>query len=554
MVLPLTLLLLVITFGSLSLHQRAMRTMVGERDERATRAAAAAIAEQLNHRAAAVRTLALQAAALNDPEQALAATGFFLPDFDVGLALFNLEGELLAASNDEAWWHSPSLQQQLVASRETNGSRSDFQFLPAFVDPDSGEQVLLVEASAANGLTAVGAFHPATLARRVIEDIFNVEEQTSVFLVGADGQVLYRAGPDLHEDTAASEHPGVLEALRGASGATYLTVTNDEHVVAFSPVLLVNWALVIEEPWRAAADPRLRASELAPLILVPILIVALMGLWFGVRQIVQPLQALERKATALGWGDFAAIEEPVAGINEIQRLQTELIHMAQKVKTAQQSLRGYLGAITTGQEEERRRLARDLHDDTIQSLIALNQRIQLAQLSANDKTTTTQLLQMQQMAAQIIADLRRLTRDLRPVYLEELGLVPAVEMLARDTSRVLQIPVDFRTEGTEQRLPPQVELALYRVMQEALSNVSRHAQASCADVHLHFATDALTLTVRDNGRGFVVPESPAEMAPSGHFGLLGVQERVEAIGARLIIHSTPGAGTDLEVRLPLIIS
>jgi two-component system sensor histidine kinase UhpB len=270
-------------------------------------------------------------------------------------------------------------------------------------------------------------------------------------------------------------------------------------------------------------------------------------LWFGVRQIVQPLQALERKATALGWGNFAAIEEQVGGINEIQRLQTELIHMAQKVKTAQQSLRGYLSAITTGQEEERRRLARDLHDDTIQSLIALNQRIQLAQLAAKDETTTTQLLEMQQMAAQTIADLRRLTRDLRPVYLEELGLVPAVEMLARDTSNVLQIPVDFRVEGTERRLSPQVELALYRVVQEALSNVARHAQASCAEVQLYFTANTVKLTVRDDGRGFVVPESPAEMAPSGHFGLLGVQERVEALGARLTIRSAPGSGTRLEV-------
>ena len=554
MVLPLTLLLLIITFGSLNLHQRAMRTMVGERDERATRAAAAAITEQLNHRAAAVHTLALQAATLGSPQQALANSAFFLPDFEGGLALFSAQDELLAASQDVGWWQSATVQRQLLAFLATNGRQSEVRFLPAFADPATGEQTVLVAVNAPGGLTAAGAFYPASLARRVIEDIFNVEDQPSVFLVGANGQVLYRAGPNLHEDMDASEHPGVLEALRGVSGATYLAVTNDEHVVAFSPVPVVNWALVVEEPWRIAADPWLRATEMAPLILVPILVIALVGLWFGVRQIIQPLQALEKRATALGWGDFAAIEEPVGGINEIQRLQTELIHMAQKVKTAQQSLRGYLGAITTGQEEERRRLARDLHDDTIQSLIALNQRIQLAQLSAKDETTTTQLLEMQQMAAQTIADLRRLTRDLRPVYLEELGLVPAVEMLARDTSRVLQIPVDFRVEGTERRLPSQVELALYRVMQEALSNVVRHAQASCAEVHLHFATDTVTLTVRDNGRGFVVPESPAEMAPSGHFGLLGVQERVEAIGAWLMIRSTPGAGTHLEVRLPLIIS
>jgi len=282
-----------------------------------------------------------------------------------------------------------------------------------------------------------------------------------------------------------------------------------------------------------------------------VLIVALIGLMFGLRQIVQPLQSLEKKAADLGWGDYEAIEEPVGGINEIQRLQTELIHMAQKVKLAQQSLRGYLGAVTAGQEEERRRLARDLHDDTIQSLIALNQRIQLAQLSAADEPTVPeQLAEMQQMTEQTIADLRRLTQDLRPIYLEDLGLVTALDMLARDTSQTLRIPVEFDVSGRERRLPPDLELAFYRIGQEGLSNVVRHAQASYAELHLTFGTENTTLSVRDDGRGFAVPESPAEMTGSGHFGLLGIQERAEMMGARFLIESTPGEGTTLTISCP----
>jgi signal transduction histidine kinase len=223
--------------------------------------------------------------------------------------------------------------------------------------------------------------------------------------------------------------------------------------------------------------------------------------------------------------------------------------MARKVQLAQQSLRGYLGAVTTGQEEERRRLARDLHDDTIQSLIVLNQQIQLAQMSAPDETTTARLAAMQQMTEQIVADLRRLTRDLRPIYLEDLGLVPALEMLVRDVSQVMGIPVSFTKTGRERRLAFPVELALYRITQEALSNVARHARANKAEVCLQFKDEEVSLTVLDDGIGFIVPESPAEMAPTGHFGLLGVQERAEAIGARLQIKSVPGAGTELIVRL-----
>ncbi len=546
-VLPLTALLLLIAFGSLGLHQRAMRTMVGERDERATRAAAAAITEQIHHRQSAVRSVALQAANAVGPEHALADAAFLLPDFEGGVALFTTDGDLLAASNGlEIWQARPSPTRPRAFS--ANPSAGEAYFLPPFTDPHSGEELALVAATAGD-FTAVGAFSPAAMVRRALADIFGSHDQAAAYVVTASGDILYQTGAPPWSDLPFQERPGVTDALRGESGATYLTVDGDEHVIAFSPITPVGWALVIEEPWRAVSDPLLRTTELAPLILIPVMLIALVALWFGVRQVVQPLQSLERKATELGWGDFAAIEEPVGGINEIRRLQTELIHMARKVELAQQSLRGYLGAVTAGQEEERRRLARDLHDDTIQSLIALNQQIQLAQMSTSDDVSTARLATMQQMAAQIVTDLRRLTRDLRPIYLEDLGLAPALEMLARDMSQAMALPISFETMGRERRLPPDVELALYRIAQEGLSNVARHAQAKKAEVCLHFADKEVCLIVRDDGRGFTAPQSPAEMAPTGHFGLLGVQERAEAIGARLQIKSAVGAGTQLSIHL-----
>jgi signal transduction histidine kinase len=190
-----------------------------------------------------------------------------------------------------------------------------------------------------------------------------------------------------------------------------------------------------------------------------------------------------------------------------------------------------------------------LHDDTIQSLIALNQHIQMAQMSALDEAHVGRLATMQQLVEQIMADLRRLTRDLRPIYLEDLGLVPALQMLARDMSQAMGILVVFETTGRERRLSPDVELALYRIAQEGLSNVARHARAKQAEVCLQFANEDICLTVRDDGKGFVVPESPAEMAPTGHFGLLGIEERAEMIGARLQIKSAADAGTELNVCL-----
>ena len=549
-VLPLTALLLLIAFGSLGLHQRAMRTMVGERDERATRAAAAAITEQINHRLSAIRSVALQAAnGTNGPDHALADAAYLLPDFAGGIALFAADGSLIASSNGPEIWLARTVPERLRTIPGVTAAQDAF-FLPAFVDPVQGEELVLVAATAGD-ITAVGAFSPAALARHALADIFGGNDQATAYLATPEGDILYQTGTPPWADLPVAEHPGVADALRHESGTTYLTIDGEEHVVAFSPIPPVGWALVIEEPWRAVTDPLLRTTELAPLVLIPVLVIALIGLWFGVRQVVQPLQSLEKKATELGWGNFAAITEPVGGINEIQRLQAELVHMAHKVQLAQQSLRGYLGAVTTGQEEERRRLARELHDDTIQSLIALNQQIQLAEMTAQDDDNRKRLTLMQQMAEQTVADLRRLTRDLRPIYLEDLGLVPALEMMARDMGKALDLPILFQTEGASQRLPPNTELALYRIAQEGLSNVARHAQATEAVVSLTFDTEGVCLNIRDDGRGFDVPDSPAEMAPAGHYGLLGIQERAEAIGARLQIQSAAGAGTNLMVSLTL---
>jgi signal transduction histidine kinase len=300
--------------------------------------------------------------------------------------------------------------------------------------------------------------------------------------------------------------------------------------------------------------PTLRTTQVAPLVLVPVLLLTLLALWFGLRWIVRPLQALESKAATLAWGEFDAIDQPVGGITEIRRLQGTLIHMARKVKAAQQSLHSYIGAITSAQEDERRRLARELHDDTIQSLIALKQRVQLAQLATKNGSSEESLTEVVSLAEQTIENVRRQTRALRPIYLEDLGLVTAMEMLARETSQTANLPIEFQRQGIERRMNPNHELALYRMAQEALNNVARHAHAMQAYLDIKFTPQEVTLQITDNGTGFEVPKSPAEFAPAGHFGLLGLYERAELLGARLEIHSSPGEGTRITVILPDLIS
>jgi signal transduction histidine kinase len=245
--------------------------------------------------------------------------------------------------------------------------------------------------------------------------------------VDSERRVLYQQG-DFFPGEEPANHLGVSEALQGKSGASFLQAGGEEHAVAYSPIQPAGWALVIEESWEKVASPMLRTTEYAPLVLIPALLLSLLALWYGTRWIVQPLQRLEARAAELGWGDFAAIEKPVGGITEIRRLQSELVHLAQKVKAAQEGLRGYIGAMTEGQEEERRRLARELHDDTLQSLIALNQRVQLAQITVNgnphSEDLARPLAEIQTLTEKTIQDLRRFTRALRPVYLESQAWPP----------------------------------------------------------------------------------------------------------------------------------
>ncbi|HEX8992464.1 MAG TPA: ATP-binding protein [Anaerolineales bacterium] len=306
-----------------------------------------------------------------------------------------------------------------------------------------------------------------------------------------------------------------------------------------------------QEVAKTATNPALELTLVAPLVLVPPLLFAVAALWFGARQIVRPLQQLELRAAALAGGDFESIKEPVGGISEVRHLQHELTEMSRKVQAAQEGLHDYIGAITAAQEEERMRLAHELHDDTIQAVIALKQRVQLAGRSTMDPGARGVLSELETLAEQTIENLRRLTHALRPIYLEDLGLVAALQMLVREAGQAKSLHLEFRQTGRERRLSSDAELVLYRIAQEALNNVTRHSKAGRAALEVTYGENEVRLEVKDNGVGFAVPSSPTDLAPSGHFGLLGMRERAELIGAQFRVTSQGGQGTEVSVRLPV---
>ncbi len=524
--------------------------MVGERDERAARTAARAISEALSYRANALQILSLRAADGHPPQLILYSSTYLVSDFNAGMAFYSPDGELLTYIGEPALWIEPTKAQEIELRKILAEAGKETRFSSVIPSADGSKPIVLVSiATNPNTPVLVGAFHPTAVAEEILSDLFHEDRAGSVYLITDDGELLFSARSD-PQFTELLEHPGVREALDGGSGTIYTPTEEGEHVIAYSNVEAVGWALILEEPWESVSTPLLNTTLFAPLVFVPVFLLSLVALWFGARKIIQPLQILEGHARELAWGNFDSIESSVGGIDEIQRLQNALIYLAGKVQAAQSGLRGYIGAITTGQEDERQRLARELHDETIQDLIALNQRIHLLQTGADKGGMTDKLDELQQMTTETIGDLRRLIRALRPLYLDDLGLVTALDMLAQETHDSARTSIKLLRLGAERRLPPDVELALYRIAQEALSNIQRHADASQAEIRIEYLLDQVVLEISDNGSGFESPESPAEFAPSGHFGLLGVYERAELIGAKLDILTTPGNGTKIVVSLP----
>jgi PAS domain S-box-containing protein len=231
-------------------------------------------------------------------------------------------------------------------------------------------------------------------------------------------------------------------------------------------------------------------------------------------------------------------------------------HMARDMtdeKRMQDNLRYYLQQITTAQEEERTRIARELHDDTAQALYALNRQVDNFVRSNSNlpPENTTFLKELGEQIRTVLQGLRRFGQDLRPPMLDDLGLVATLRWLQGELKERSGIETDLIVDGPEQRLAPDIELMLFRIVQEALRNIEKHSSASKAEVSVRFGDGEITITVNDNGIGFELPEKIGDLSRSSKLGLLGMEERVRLLGGRLDIKSNLGEGTSVTIEAPI---
>lgn len=234
-------------------------------------------------------------------------------------------------------------------------------------------------------------------------------------------------------------------------------------------------------------------------------------------------------------------------------LAIENARLYEEAQARERYLGEMLHQIVTAQESERQRIARELHDATGQSLtaIALGLRGVESVIASNPTLAQSQLQAIKTYTTDALAELRRIITDLRPSQLDDLGLVAALQWYTQEFEKHYGIATDLQVKGERTRLQAEYETVLFRIVQEALTNVAKHANARQATVTLTIAPTQATVIIRDDGRGFDPEAVLASQNPNVGWGLRGIQERATLLGGTYSIRSRRGEGTVVQVSVPL---
>jgi signal transduction histidine kinase len=274
--------------------------------------------------------------------------------------------------------------------------------------------------------------------------------------------------------------------------------------------------------------------------------------------LTRPIYELVEATSAIAQGDFSHRVRRWAN-DEIGDLEVAFNHMAAELgridelrREREQLRKQLLEGVIAAQEEERRRIARELHDSTSQSLTSLIVGLQMLENSCDFKQVQSQTQQLRQTVRQTLDEVHSLAVQLRPPVLDDLGLHAALSRYVQEFQGRFHVPVEFQVIGLQpKRLPPGIETAVYRIVQEALTNAAKHADAEHISVLLEEREDLVSAIVEDDGQGFAADEILHSGMEAGKLGLYGMQERAQQLGGSLVIESKPGQGTTIYVRIPI---
>ena len=558
-ILPLAIMLALAVGAVFYAYQQVAEGLALSRDQELARVSAERLGENMTNFVRVLTTIAnldiVSGGDVGMQKTGLAQARDLLVDFDGGVSLLNADGIVTITEP-----FRPDLLGQDLSSQsyfQSTRALHSYTFSDIIREASSGEDIIVV---AVPILAQDGTFQGVLTGRfyvrfqRIGEEIqkLHVSDVGEAYLIDRNGRVIFH--PDFSLISADfSQRRSVFNLMRGEREGALFVQEPDQarQVVGYAIVGTTGWGLVIQEPWDAVVAP-------ARISLQPIILVLLVGVGVvafivsrGVQRLIGPITEMAAYSRQVAAGDYSVQVTPAA-VRELRELGNAFDEMVEQIGRYQAGLRQYLAGITRSQEEERKRIARDLHDDTVQSLIAIGQRIELARETVveDPQSAIEQLRELRKMITCTIQSVRQFSRDLRPTALEDLGLVAALQYLVNELAQQDTLQVSLDVEGTADNLPAEMEVTIYRIVQEALTNVRKHAQASHAQVQAQFLSRQVVVTVHDDGVGFIMPAETSDLVRVGNFGLMGLKERAQLFGGQMIIASQPGQGTTVKVVLP----
>ncbi|HEU5318990.1 MAG TPA: ATP-binding protein, partial [Chloroflexota bacterium] len=418
-----------------------------------------------------------------------------------------------------------------------------------------------------------------------------------VQVIDAQGTVLASSSPP--RSPVAAQHARILADL--IEGRQSGVRTHDPpagasfpaHIVAYAPLSyaagLQTWGVTVEqtEDVVLALPNRLRNRMLAAGALA--LVAATTLAWLDTRSVVRPLRTVTAAAQRIAGGDLSValgdagggrrdevgrltraldtmrrrLVDSLAEIREWnQQLERRVSERTEQLAEASVQQRRLLNKVIWAQEEERKRLARELHDETVQTLSGLAMMLQAVEdgLPITLRRERERLAWARDRAAAAAGEIRQMILDLRPSVLDDLGLLPAVQWYAGERLQPLGMRVTFAAPAALPALPAAVQTTAFRVLQEAIANAAKHSRARQVEIAIRVTAGALTASVADDGVGFA-PNVVRAAAANGArgavdvgyagLGLLGMEERVALLGGTLDVSARPGAGTRVTFAIPL---
>jgi signal transduction histidine kinase len=405
-----------------------------------------------------------------------------------------------------------------------------------------------------------------------------------VDLVDASGgiaasNVATRAG------SAAEDPRAIAEWLRGRTAGANNTAWRSDgrrEVVAFAPLSIVPWGVTVREDDRDARGTAYVLRRWALVGLPVAILIALAFAWGAAHSVRLPLAVLNRAARRIAHGELQTPVPPLPGdeigelgqsldrmrqqlAESIERItrhaeelerrvaeRTEDLAAARDALEAHNAQRGrLLRKVIAAQEDERKRLARELHDETCQKVAALGLQLDTALGCDSLADLRGRIGEARELVTRTLDDIHRVIFDLRPSVLDDLGLVAAIRWYAARQLETRGLVVRHDGPEAELRLGPEVETAVFRATQEAITNIARHARASTALIEIAVVSGELVVAIEDDGEGFDVESVRAPSASGRGLGLLGLRERMELVGGSVDVDSSPGDGTRVTLRLPL---